>query len=343
MRTDVATPRRVAVAVTEGAPIFELAVPCEIFGIDRPELADPWYEMQVCSVEPDTTVAAGFVAGSTAGMTELAQADTVVVPACVSVHASPPEQLVEAVRSAYEAGARIASICSGSFVLAAAGVLDGRRATTHWMHADELAERYPVVEVDPSVLYLEDRGVFTSAGTAAGIDLCLELVRQDHGTAVVNALARRLIVPPHRDGGQAQYVRLPAAAPEDTGIAPLLDWARAHLREPLTLDDFARNAHLSRRTLARRFQDALALSPLRWLQQERVRHAQHLLETTDMAVEHIADESGLGSAANLRRHFLDHVGVSPQRYRHTFRRASQSHPEDASPLRIPSEREQPRS
>ncbi|GAA2360641.1 helix-turn-helix domain-containing protein [Saccharopolyspora halophila] len=327
-------------AVTERAPLFELAVPCEIFGIDRPELADPWYDMRVCSVEPDTTVAAGFVAGTAADMTELTQADTVIVPACVSMH-EPPQRLVEAVRSAYEAGARIASICSGSFVLAAAGLLDGRRATTHWMHADELADRYPAVEVDPSVLYLEDGGVFTSAGTAAGIDLCLELVRRDHGTAVVNALARRLIVPPHRDGGQAQYVRLPAAAPEDTGIAPLLDWARAHLREPLTLDDFAQQSHLSRRTLARRFHDALALSPLRWLQRERVRHAQHLLETTDIPVEHIADQSGLGSATNLRRHFLDHVGVSPQRYRHTFHQAGRG---DRSPNRsAPPEPEQSRA
>lgn len=322
VRTDVATAHRVGVAVTEQAPIFELAVPCEVFGIDRPELADPWYELQVCSVDPDTTVAAGFVASSAATMTELAGADTVIVPACASVHTHPPDELVEAVRSAYDAGARIAGICSGAFVLAAAGVLDGRRATSHWMHADELAARCPAVEVDPSVLYLEDRGVFTSAGTAAGIDLCLELVRRDHGTAVVNALARRLIVPPHRDGGQAQYVRLPAAAPDDTSLAPLLDWARAHLHEPLTLDDLARHGHLSRRTLARRFHDALAMSPVRWLQQERIRHAQHLLETTTASIGRIADQTGLGSPNNLRRHFLDHVGISPQRYRDTFHQAS---------------------
>lgn len=331
MRTDVAKAHRVAVAVTEQAPIFELAVPCEVFGIDRPELADPWYELRVCSAAPDTAVAAGFVAAQAATMTELAAADTVIVPACASVHTDPPEALVEAVRSAYDAGARIAGICSGAFVLAAAGLLDGRRATAHWMHAGELAARYPDIEVDPSVLYVEDRGVFTSAGTAAGIDLCLELVRRDHGTAVVNSLARRLIVPPHRDGGQAQYVRLPAAAADDSSLAPLLDWARAHLHEPLTLDDFARQGHLSRRTLARRFHDALALSPLRWLQQERIRHAQHLLETTTSPVDRIAGQAGLGSSANLRRHFLEHVGITPQRYRHTFKRAGARTP--TSPAR----------
>lgn len=330
MRTNVARAHRVAVAVTEQAPIFELAVPCEVFGIDRPELADPWYDLQVCSVDPDTTVAAGFVASAAATMTELAQADTVIVPACASVHTHPPSALVEAVRDAYEAGARIAGICSGAFVLAAAGILDGRRATAHWMHADELAARHPAIDVDPSVLYVDDRGVFTSAGTAAGIDLCLELIRQDHGTAVVNALARRLIVPPHRDGGQAQYVRLPAAAPDDTKLAPLLDWARTHLHEPLTLDDLARHSHLSRRTLARRFHDALGLSPLRWLQHERLRHTQHLLETTTLPIDRIAQQAGLGSPTNLRRHFLDHLGISPQRYRHTFKQHTDEHTPNAT-------------
>lgn len=317
MRKNVAA-HSVAVAVTPQAPLFELAVPCEIFGIDRPELADPWYRMQVCSPEPDTPVAAGFVAQNTAGMAELARADTVIVPACASVHTDPPELLVQAVRTAYDNGARIAGICSGAFVLAAAGVLDGRRATAHWMHADELAHRHPTVRVDPSVLYLEDTGVFTSAGTAAGIDLCLELVRRDHGTAIVNALARRLVVPPHRDGGQAQYIRLPAAAPDDTSLAPLLDWARANLDRPLTLDDLAQHSHLSRRTLARRFEDSVGMPPLRWLQHERIRHAQHLLETTNTPIERVAAQAGLSSAANLRRHFADHVGVSPGSYRRTF-------------------------
>jgi AraC family transcriptional activator FtrA len=318
MRKKIAA-HRVAVAVTAEAPILELAVPCEVFGIDRPELADPWYELEICSIEPGTPVAVGFIAQRTGNMTDLTRADTVVVPSCASVHADPPAELVDAVRAAHAAGARIAGICSGAFVLAAAGLLDGRRATTHWMHADELARRYPTVHVDPAVLYVEDRGVFTSAGTAAGIDLCLELVRRDHGTAVVNALARRMVTPPHREGGQAQYVESPAVSHDDTRLAPLMEWARSQLDKHLTLDDLARHAHLSRRTLARRFDETVQMPPLRWLQHERIRHAQRLLETTALPVDRVAAGSGLGSAANLRRLFIKHIGLSPQSYRRTFR------------------------
>lgn len=318
MATSQRAPHRVALAFTAGAPLFELAVPVEVFGTDRPELADPWYQLQICTPEPDTVVAGGFLAHGADDMDGLTVADTVVVPACANIGAHPPTALVEAIAAAHAAGARVAGICTGAFVLAAAGLLDGRRATTHWMHASELAERYPDVQVEPDVLYVEDAGVFTSAGTAAGIDLCMELVRRDHGAAVANALARRLVVPPHRDGNQAQYVQLPATTCDDTTVAELLDWARANLHRPLTLADLARQAHLSRRTLARRFHDTLGLSPLRWLQTERVRHAQHLLETTNLPVEDIAADVGLGTAANLRQHFTTRVGTSPQSYRRTF-------------------------
>jgi len=318
MRTDLAK-HRVALAVTPGAPIFELAVPCEVFGTSRPELVDPWYDFQVCSSEPDTIVAGGFVAHNAGSMADLAAADTVVVPACANVQDDPPTALVEAVRASHAAGARIVGICSGAFVLAAAGILDGRRAATHWMHADELARRYPQVCVDPAVLYAEDAGVLTSAGTAAGIDLCLELVRQDHGSAVANAVARRLVVPPHREGGQAQYVEQPMAAADDQNLAPLLEWARSNLHRPLTLTDLAQHGHLSRRTLARRFQKAIGMPPLRWLQQERLRHAQQLLETTTLTIDSIATQTGLGSSTNLRRHFTHHVGLTPHAYRRTFR------------------------
>ncbi|PJE97500.1 AraC family transcriptional regulator [Streptomyces carminius] len=316
MRADLAA-HRVAVAVTEGAPVFELAVPCEVFGINRPDLADPWYELQICAVRPGTRVAHGFIAQEAHDLDRLVQADTVVIPSCAETHRPPPE-LADAVRAAHAAGARIAAICSGAFVLAAAGLLDGRRATTHWMHAAELAHRYPKVHVDPKVLYIEDGGVYTSAGTAAGIDLCLELVRADHGTTVVNALARRLVTPPHREGGQSQYVDVPAVARDDTRLAPLLEWARSRLDRPLTLDDLARHANLSRRTLARRFEETVRMPPLRWLQQERIRYAQHLLEGTPLSIEHVAAHSGLGSAANLRRHFTRHVGLSPVAYRRAF-------------------------
>lgn len=308
-----------ALAVTSGAPIFELAVPCEIFGTPRPDLVDPWYDFQVCGSEPDTVVASGFVARGAGSLADLTTADTVIVPACANVHEDPPAALVEALRAAHAAGARVVGICSGAFPLAAAGLLDGRRAATHWMHAEELARRYPRVRVDSAVLYVEDTGVFTSAGTAAGIDLCLELLRQDHGAAVANAVARRLVVPPHREGGQSQYVEQPVPAAEDRTLAPLLEWARSNLHRPLTLADLAREGHLSRRTLARRFQEGIGMPPLRWLQQERLRHAQHLLETSSLTVDSIAARTGLGSSTNLRRHFTQHVGLSPQAYRRTFR------------------------
>lgn len=317
MRTDRAI-HRVGVAALPDAPIFELAVPCEVFGISRPDLADPWYDFQLCGAEPDTVVGAGLVVGSAGTMDDLAEADTVVVPACANVLQDPPPQLTEALRAAYDAGARIAGICTGAFAIAAAGLLGGRRAATHWMHADDLVRMYPTVRVDPNVLYVEDGGIFTSAGTAAGIDLCLELVRRDHGAAVANALARRLVVPPHREGGQAQYVDHPVPVYDDGNLAPLLDWARARLDQPLTLAELAAQGHLSRRTLVRRFHDTVGMPPLRWLRHERIRHVQHLLEATTLTVEAIADRSGFGSSTNLRRHFADSVGLSPQAYRRAF-------------------------
>lgn len=314
----------VGVAVTDGAPIFELAVPCEVFGISRPELADPWYELRLCTVGPEpAAVAAGFSADSPYRIDDLADADTVIVPACTNViRAAPPPALLAALRQAHAGGRRIAAICTGAFVLAAAGLLDGRRATTHWMHAAEFARRHPQVTLDPAVLYIEDGGVFTSAGTAAGLDLCLELVRRDHGTAVANALARRLVIPPHRDGGQAQYVDTPMPPPTDDGLNGVLDWALARLDQPLTVCDLAARAHISTRTLARRFQTALGTTPLQWLLAQRVRRAQQLLESTDQPVERIAHMAGFGSPANLRQHFTRATGVSPLAYRRTFHHPS---------------------
>jgi AraC family transcriptional activator FtrA len=311
----------VAVAVTQGAPIFELAVPCEVFGIGRQELADPWYSLRLCPTEGrQATVAAGFRVESPYGLDDLATADTVIVPACANIHAAPPPRLLAALRRAHAGGRRIAALCSGAFVLAAAGLLDGRRATTHWMHAAELRRRHPTVEVDPGVLYTEDGGVFTSAGTAAGLDLCLELVRRDHGTAVANALARRIVIPPHREGGQAQYVETPLPAAQADGLAGVLDWAIARLDQPLTLADLAAAAHMSPRTLARRFQTTLGMSPGRWLRAQRIRRARELLESTDQPVERIAHIAGFGSPANLRQHFTRATGVSPLGYRRAFRR-----------------------
>lgn len=320
MRYILAMRHNVAVAVTAGAPIFELAVPCEVFAIPRPELADPWYEFRLCAAGPgETTVAGGFRLRPHDSLEDLAAADTVVVPACADVHAAPPAQLVEAVRVAHQRGARVVALCSGAFVLAAAGLLEGRRATTHWMHAPELARRYPHVTVDASVLYVEDDNVFTSAGTAAGIDLCLELVRRDHGSAVANALARRLVVPPHRDGGQAQYIDVVVPIDgDDKHLGQLVEWVSRRLDQDLTLRDLASAARLSTRTLARRFHAAFGVTPLQWLLTQRVRRAQELLETSNETVDRVADITGLGTAANLRKHFARRYGVSPSAYRRTF-------------------------
>ncbi|MGN9846334.1 GlxA family transcriptional regulator [Nonomuraea sp. H19] len=316
----------VAVAVTGGAATFELAVPCEVFGIDRSDITDPWYELRLCAAEPGPLqTSAGLTLHSPYGLDELVEADTVVVAACPRrVQLDPPPALLDAVRAAHERGKRIVSLCSGAYVLAAAGLLDGRRATTHWMNAVDFAHRFPLVTYDPSSLYIEDGTVFTSAGTGAVIDLCLHLVRHDHGSAVANEVARRMVVPPHREGGQTQYAKPlpPRARRRDEGLGPALDWARERLHEPLTVARLAREAHLSERTFARRFRDTLGTTPLQWLLQERVRLAQDLLETTDDPVESVARRTGFGNAANLRRHFGRLTTVSPQTYRHIFRHRS---------------------
>jgi transcriptional regulator GlxA family with amidase domain len=312
-------PHTVAVAVVDGTQPFELAVTYEVFGIDRRELTPDWYRYRLCAAEEGPIrVSGGLLLESPHGLDDIVRADTVIVPATAGAQRNP-EPLLEALRAAYRRGARIASICTGAFTLAAAGLLDGRRATTHWMHAAALAAAYPSVDVDPNVLYVEDGRIFTSAGTAAGVDLCLHLVRSDLGADVANAVARRMVVPPHRDGGQAQYVAAPIPRAEADTLGPLLDWALAHLDEPLTLADLAAHAHLSVRTLVRRFQAATGTTPLQWLLAQRVRRAQHLLESSDEPIERVAAMAGFGTAANLRQHFTRTVGVAPQAYRKTFR------------------------
>ncbi|NKZ02222.1 helix-turn-helix domain-containing protein [Actinomadura latina] len=305
-----------AVAVTEAVPIFELAIPCEVFGYERPGLAGWWYDFRLCAA-PGTRTAAGFAAPAAHGLDALAEADTVVIPACASVIDAQPPDLVEAVRAAHAGGARIVSLCTGAFVLAAAGLLDGRPATTHWMHAGQLAARHPDVMVDASVLYIDDGDVLTSAGTAAGLDLCLHVVRNDHGAAVAGALAKRLVMPAHRPGGQAQYID--ARTVDEAGeLGPLLDWARRNLHEPLTIATLARHANVTTRTLIRRFHAATGTTPMAWLRGIRIDHARELLETTPLPVDQIAARSGLGSPANLRHHFTRTVGVPPTTYRRTF-------------------------
>ncbi|GAB3612242.1 helix-turn-helix domain-containing protein [Humibacter ginsengisoli] len=306
---------RVAVAVTPGAPIFELVVPCEVFGIARPEIADPWYGFALCATVPGAQVASGFIAAAASSLDDLVTADTVIVPACTNVHVRQPADLVEAVREAHRRGARIASICSGAFVLAEAGLLDGRRATTHWMHAAELARRYPRVQVDATVIYAEDGGIHTSAGTAAGIDLCLELVRQDHGRTAANALARRMVTPPHRTADQAQFMLAPVEAHDSKSLSEATQWAIQHLHEPIRLRDMAARMHLSERQLTRRFLETYGRTPGDWLVRERVRRAQEFLERTDYTVDAIAAQCGFATAAGLRAAFNRHLHTSPSDYR----------------------------
>jgi transcriptional regulator GlxA family with amidase domain len=316
---------RVAVLVFDGLAPFEMAVPCEVWGIDRTAMGVPRSELRVGAPSPGLVSSqAGFSMVLDHGLEVLRWADTIVVPAAPKPleSASAPHAVLAGLRAARARGARIASLCSGAFVLAEAGLLEGRRATTHWMFADLMRTRFPGVEVDPSVLYVGGDGVFTSAGTAAAIDLCLHLVRLDHGAEVANIVARRMVVPPHRDGGQAQYVEAPVPRPSlDDPFAAVLTWALAHLDRDLSVPVLARRAFMAPRTFARRFRAATGSTPLQWLLQQRVALAQRLLETTDLPVEIVAARSGLGSAPNLRQHFSRVVGTSPAAYRRRFRRA----------------------
>ncbi|WP_420822057.1 GlxA family transcriptional regulator [Streptomyces avicenniae] len=309
--------------------LYELSIPCTVFGKPQADLADPWYSLRLCGTgergRGDSPAGSGLSLRAGHGLEGLVGADTVIVPsvpdACVEEGRPLPGGLVTALRRAHEAGARMVSLCTGAFALAEAGLLDGRRATAHWMHTAQLAERYPRVEVDDSVLYVDEGDVLTSAGLTAGLDLCLHLVRRDLGARVANQLARRMVVPAHRPGGQAQFIDLSVPATDDLSLAPVLDWARAHLDRPLTVEDLARRAAMSPRTLHRRLRAATGTTPLQWLLNQRLGRARSLLESTDLPVEKVGELSGLGTANNLRHHFLKQVGVSPNAYRRAFPRA----------------------
>ncbi|AKH82364.1 AraC family transcriptional regulator [Streptomyces sp. CNQ-509] len=306
-----------ALAVTDGMLHYELSVAAEIFGSDLTHVVDPWYDFSLCGSGP---VHVGrFRLEPDHGLDHLAHADTVIVPGWADTDLDPPAELVEAVRAAHAAGARVASLCTGAFVLGAAGLLDGRRATTHWAHTQELARRHPSASVDPDVLYVDNGDVLTSAGKAAAMDLCLHLVRLDHGSANANKIARRLVVPPHRDGGQAQFIATPLPAPGSHPLGELLPWALERLDQPLTVEHLARQARMSSRHLGRHFKHLTGTTPLQWLHAQRIRHAQELLETTDATVDTIAAATGMGTATTLRRHFHRSVGVPPDTYRRTFR------------------------
>ena len=312
------THSRVVALGFDGFFTFEFAVVLELFGRPRPEF-EQWYDFAVCAIDPPPLRGTGGMmieAEHDLGMID--HADTIVIPGWRAVDGTVPEELCERLRAAYQRGARLVSICTGSFVLAATGLLDERCATTHWLHTEKLAQRYPAICVEPGVLYVDEGRILTSAGSAAGIDLCLHVIRTDFGAGVANLVARRMVVPPHRDGGQSQFIDQPMPLEEQCSLSPLLDWVREHLAEEHTVDSLAERACLSPRTFARRFQHVVGTSPHRWLTQERISRAQELLETTTVSVDRVAEEAGFGSAQVLRLHFRRHTGTTPIGYRRTF-------------------------
>jgi len=326
--------RDVAVVVLNGFAPFEFGVACEVFGIDRSDDGLPPYDFAVVAGEPGPIRSRnGFTMQPEHGLDRLERADLIVVPALQDSICVPdirdgvvrprefPEPLLAALRRAVAREARVLSVCSGAFVLGAAGLLDGRRCTTHWRHAGLLARTYPNAKVDPDVLYVDEDPVITSAGTAAGIDACLYIVRKEQGTRVANGIARRMVVPPHRDGGQAQYISHPVPSCADEAFGDLLEWLPAHLASPVTVAQMAARAHMSPRTFARRFVQETGTTPQRWLTGQRILLAQQLLEETDETVDAIAGRTGFGNAAALRHHFGAWQGTTPNAYRRTFRGA----------------------
>jgi transcriptional regulator GlxA family with amidase domain len=311
----------VAIVVYDGLTLFEFSVAHDIFGTDRSDVfGRPLYRLLVCGVSPGmVTTHGGLQLEVTHGLDHIAGADTVVVPPTEKLEQVPGE-VIAALRAAHGRGQRIVSLCTGAFILARAGLLDGRRATTHWVDCDDLATRFPQVSVDRRVLYVDDGDILTSAGSAASIDLCLYLVRQDHGSDIATQLARQLVAPPQRDGGQAQYIDAPLPEPDSTHLfAATMTWLQEHLDEQVTVDDLAQRSAMSPRTFARRFLGATGTTPYQWLLRQRLQLAQRLLETTDLSIEVVADRSGFCTSGNLRKHFGRLFGTSPQAYRRTFR------------------------
>ncbi|MGA8117241.1 MAG: helix-turn-helix domain-containing protein [Actinocatenispora sp.] len=320
---------RVAAVVLDGVAAFELGVICEVFGVDRTDEGFPSYEFAVCSPGGRSVRSkSGFDLTPDHDLSPLADADVILVPALgepdsrretLTAYAKAPAELLDGLRDAAARDAWVVSVCSGAFMLGEAGLLDGRHCTTHWRFTEELARRYPTAKVDPNVLYVEDGPILTSAGTAAGIDACLHLVRKEQGSAVATALARRMVVPPHRDGGQAQFIETPVQpAPSSASLASVLAWMQANLDTDLTVESLAHRAHLTPRTFARRFRAETGTTPHDWVTAQRVLLARQLLEESALSVDQIAVRTGFGNAAALRHHFGRRLGTAPMAYRHRF-------------------------
>ncbi|HKY67373.1 MAG TPA: helix-turn-helix domain-containing protein [Acidimicrobiales bacterium] len=312
--------RSVAALVGRRAAAFELGIACQVFGLDRSDDGLPTYDFAVCAPRAGpVSTTSGFAVEATAGLDRVAEADLVVVPAWPDLDAPLPPGVGDALRTAAERGAALLSVCSGAFALAGARLLDGRRATTHWQFADRLARRYPDVRVERDVLYVVDGPVLSSAGASAGIDACLHVVRLAHGAATANALARRMVVAAHRDGGQAQFVEMPLPeAPTADGLAAVLDWAVEHLDRPLPVTELARRARMSPRSFARHFRTATGTTPHRWLLDQRLQRAEALLESTELPVDVVAGRCGFGSPDTLRHHFARRRGTTPTAHRRSF-------------------------
>lgn len=323
---DVRTPanRRVVILAYDGLCLFEFGIATEFFALPRPELTVPWYDCCIASVDgPSVRATGGVQVAVDAGLDALRNAGTIVVPGWKGVAEPVPADLCATLAEAHARGARVLSICSGVSVLAAAGLLSGRRATTHWRYTQTLAEAYPQVQIVPDVLYVDEGDVLTSAGSAAGIDMCLHLVRRDYDADIANAVARRLVVPPHRDGGQAQFVERPVpVAREAQALGELFDWLRANLQQDLNVAVMAQRVAMSERTFVRRFREASGVTPGEWLARARLQRACELLELTDSGIDRVALDCGFGTAATLRHHFRRKLGVRPTVYRERFRRSA---------------------
>jgi AraC family transcriptional regulator, transcriptional activator FtrA len=313
----------VAALAYDGLCAFEFSCAAEVFGLSRPELGPHWYRFETCAANGRSVRGQfGMSMKPTGSLERLAAAGTIVIPGWRGIDVPVPDEIVAGLRKAHARGARLLSICSGAFVLAAAGLLDGKQATTHWRYAEELRLRYPKIRVDPNVLYVDEGQILTSAGSAAGLDLCLHLVRRDFGAAIANQVARRLVIPPHRDGGQAQFLQRPVESRGRGSIAALMETIRRRVHEPLRIRELAKLAAMSERTFMRRFRAAAGASPADWITRVRVDLARELLESSALSIDSIAARCGLGTATTLRHHFRKKLGVRPVDYRRRFSQAS---------------------